>query len=204
MKFKIGDKVIPRKFEDDDYLFLKKMYQFIGTEQTISNYNIECNKKMYYRLSCGYIWLEDYLDLVESKEPKEIKEKEQFFYVGQEVYSPLFNNEKGIIVSINHTDEYINPTDEYPILVKIDDYDLTFTKEGKHQIKDYFISLFQEPMSINKPLDFFKEGEIVEVSNGLLHTIKAYQVVRIPLFSLFFKKKWNIIRFRKLCKNQKN
>jgi hypothetical protein len=202
MKFKIGDKVIPRFFEDDDYAFLKKMYQFIGTEQTITSlFFIENNKKVYYELSCGYIWTEESLDLAE---PKEIKEKEQFFYVGQEVYSPLFNNEKGIIVSINHTDEYINPTDEYPILVKIDDYELTFTKEGKHQIKDYFISLFQEPMSINKPLDFFKEGEIVEVSNGLLHTIKAYQVVRIPLFSLFFKKKWNIIRFRKLCKNQKN
>lgn len=153
MKFKVGDKVIPRKFSSYNSEGVAynphSMNKFVGKECEITQlYDFG------YQLDYGYTWIESALDLVEPKE---------YFYVGQTVYSPLFQNKerKAVIVDINKSWNF-------PIKCNDNGVRVYFLLDGRHLCKHDFVSLFQEPIQfpVNKPIERFEEGEIVEVSSN--------------------------------------
>lgn len=153
MKFKVGDKVIPRKFSSYNSEGVgynpHSMNKFVGKECEITQlYDFG------YQLDYGYTWIESALDPVEPQE---------YFYVGQTVYSPLFHNKegKGIVVDINMSWNY-------PVKCKYDESEVYFLLDGRCLDKHNFVSLFQEPIQfpVNKPIETFEEGEIVEVSSN--------------------------------------
>jgi len=163
MKFKVGDKVIPRKFDSNNRYgvhFDSNMNNFLGKE-----YEIDCVYERSYGLSCDWAWIEDALELV--------SEPQEYFYVGQIVYSPFFQNkEKKAII------EGVFIGEEYPIRISADGYNYTFTLDGKLKEEHDFISLFQEPIQfpVNKPIEIFEKGEVVEVSDcGSLWMISYYR-----------------------------
>lgn len=164
MKFKVGDKVIPKYFNrsKDGVEFDPFMKEFVGKEQIIN-----CVYDISYGLSCGYAWIEEALELVTDK-----SEPQEYFYVGQTVYSPFFQNKErcGVI-------EKILIGEWNPIRLSIGEFDYTFTLDGKLKEEHDFISLFQEPIQfpVNKPIERFEEGEVVEVSDcGSLWMVSYY------------------------------
>lgn len=152
MEFKVGDKVIPRKFSSNNnegVTYNKyNMDKFIGKECEITQlYDFG------YQLDYGYTWIESALEQLEPQ---------NYFYVGQTVYSPLFRNKegKGVVVDINISWNC-------PVKCKYDEVEVYFLLDGRYLDKHDFVSLFQEPIQfpVNKPIERFEEGEIVEVSD---------------------------------------
>jgi len=162
MKFKVGDKVVFKRSNDPS--FVNSMAELIGRESVVTKawINEETGKHFCHVKGSIWNWHESALELVESQE---------YFYVGQTVYSPLFKNKErsGKVIKIERGDFY-------PILCKSDDKRLCFTLDGKHTMTDDFISLFQEPIQfpVNKPIERFEQGEIVEVSDDGLLWVLAY------------------------------
>lgn len=158
MKFKVGDKVRLKNSNHDS--FCESMNEYVGKETSIiGSWRGAVTKATYYKVSDNsWNWVEDSLELVESKsEPKE------YFYVGQTVYSPLFQNKerKAIIAKIDKNMDY-------PVLCEGEGIWNLFTLDGRYKESEDFISLFQEPIQfpVNKPIERFEEGEIVECSNN--------------------------------------
>jgi hypothetical protein len=168
MKLRVGDKVIAQEFETSTYgvHFAYPMAKYVGTEQTIEKlqYNDDGSELISYRLSCGWSWDINSVELVESKE---------YFYVGQEVYSPLFQNKerKGKVLRVELQLGGIIVSDGVMVL--------NFTLDGKREKSHDYISLFQEPIifPVNKPIEkplVFEKGEIVEVSDDGYQWIPVY------------------------------
>lgn len=155
MKFKVGDKVIPRKFSsqnDKGVGYLSLMDRLVGKKCEITKlYNFG------YQINNEWTWIESALEPIES---------EQYFYVGQTVYSPLFKNKErsGKVIQINHGDNF-------QVLCESSNNMFCFTLDGRYDANDEFPSLFQEPIQfpVNKPIETFEEGEIVEYSNDGVH-----------------------------------
>lgn len=154
MKFKVGDKVIVREFsfESSGVIFNSDMRKMLDKEYLIEG--VRKYKDQYLYLIKEWEWVESALELAEPQE---------YFYVGQTVYSPLFDNAErnAIITSVSNNETY-------PIVCEGENIFLCFTLDGKRRLSDNFVSLFQEPIQfpVNKPIERFEEGEIVEVSNN--------------------------------------
>ena len=151
MKFKAGDKVIPKKFESTLHLrYAPDMDNYIGIEQTVVKVHDDSCE-----LSCEWTWREEALELVEENTG-------EYFYVGQTVYSLYFQNEerKGVVASIDLESKHpVRCTNKIGVS--------SFTLDGKYLERHEYISLFQEPIIFptNKPIVTFKRGEVVEVSD---------------------------------------
>lgn len=157
MKFKVGDKVIPKvfSFENDGIFFNSDMNKYIGKEQVITGARtLGIRNINLYQIDNDFEWVESALELVEPQE---------YFYVGQTVYSPFFKNKerKGVVVKVNNSDVY-------SVVCESEGIYKSFTLGGKRDKSEDFISLFQEPIQfpVNKPIERFEEGEIVEVSSN--------------------------------------
>lgn len=153
---KKGDKVVLRKYEDSDGFTWWGGSDWIGKEVVVISVDNEDNT---FAFNNGIWWLQSACEPVEL--PKE--ETKEYFYVGQTVYSPLFhNNERKAIIT------KIDKEAVYPILCEAEEVFMLFTFDGKYHEKDDYSSLFQEPIQfpVNKPIERFEEGEIVEVSNN--------------------------------------
>lgn len=166
MKFKVGDKVIPKEFsfENDGIIFNSDMNKYVGKEQVITGARVFGVRNInLYKIDNNFEWVESAL---------EFSEPQEYFYVGQTVYSPLFQNKerKAIITKIDKDLRY-------PISCEGEDDLWMFSLDGKYQNDNDFISLFQEPIQfpVNKPIERFEKGEIVEVSDcGSLWMISYY------------------------------
>jgi len=165
MKFKVGDKVIPRvfSFEKDGVIFNSDMNQYVGKEQIITGARVFGVRNInLYQIDNDFEWVEDALEMVDSQE---------YFYVGQTVYSPYFANKerKAVITKIDKTMDN-------PIMCEGELVFALFTLDGKWEKNNDFISLFQEPIQfpVNKPIEIFEEGEIVEVSDCGSQWIPVY------------------------------
>lgn len=157
MKFKVGDKVRLKKGNRD---WVKEMDEYIGKEaiiQGIRNDKIDLH-------GIFWTWYEDGIDDSCSQE---------YFYVGQTVYSPLFHNKERKAV-IENIDKLMT----HPILCKGYNVNMSFRLDGKYIESQDFVSLFQEPIQfpVNKPIETFEEGEIVEYSNDGVHWGLGYYV----------------------------
>jgi hypothetical protein len=176
MKFKIGDKVIPKVFADytKGIHFNPRMAELINIECEVTDI-LQTSKEMQVcRINNEWSWIEEALELV--------SQPQEYFYVGQTVYSPLFKNKdrSGKVIKIERGESY-------SILCEYNKKIECFTLDGKYIISDDFISLFQEPIQfpINKPIERFEEGEIVEVSNdgvswGLYYYSKPSGILKTP------------------------
>lgn len=151
MKFKVGDKVV---LGQPSFDLVDAMYHEFGKEDTIVSSEYTPHG-LFYRMNLSqWRWHESG---VTSAEPQE------YFYVGQTVYSPFFNNKENKAVVTK-----IDKTMDYPVLCEGDNSFGFFTLDGKFHINQDFISLFQEPIQfpVNKSIERFEEGEVVEVSSN--------------------------------------
>lgn len=160
MKFKVGDKVFDneRGYGDGEVvMFNTKGDIFVNFKEA---FNVSYNSK-------GE-WLDGFgITLFK-------KESETYFYIGQEVYSPLFQNKERKAVVTEILLDMQNP-----IRCETDISIHSFTFDGKQDKRHDFISLFQESiiLPVNKPIEkplVFEEGEIVEVSDDGSQWIPVY------------------------------
>lgn len=160
---KSGDKVILKEFGVNPFIIFSeesqsrvgKITEIISIELNLRTIRVkdETGSKFY--------WMRDSCDLV--------LDSQEYFYVGQTVYSPLFDNaeRKSKVVQIS-------TSMKCPVLCEGGYY---FYLDGKRKKEDDFVSLFQEPIQfpINKPIERFEKGEIVEVSDdGKIWAITYY------------------------------
>lgn len=164
---KIGDKVILREFGVNPFLFFSdtskksvgKVVEIIDIELNLRTIRVKDET------GSAFYWMRNSCDIC--------KEPQEYFYVGQTVYSPFFQNKerKGVIKEICNDGSL-------PIIISLDVFDYSFSLDGKLKEEHDFISLFQEPIQFptNKPIERFEEGEIVEYSNDGVHWGLGYFV----------------------------
>jgi len=151
---KVGDKVILKEFKsNDDLMWSNRFYDFVDKEVKVGE--VDNEDGTFFVSENSHWWLQSACEPVKEG-------SQEYFYVGQIVYSALFDNKdrKAIVTSTTNGDTY-------PIVCEGDGVFLGFTLDGKRRFSDNFISLFQEPIQfpVNKPIEIF-EGDICKAHFG--------------------------------------